>query len=203
MSIANYTDLKTKIATFYEERSDLAAVADDLIALAEGYFNVRLRCREMEKVTTLAPSSNVCTLPTDYLEYKRVVEVVSPRRRLDYITEDAADRLYPFRGSGLANHFMIVGTTLTALPLSTNGIELTYYQKIPALTASATTNWLLTRLPNLYLHACLMYAAEYVKNDAEIVKEGALAEKYIGELEALDNRSKFGNAGAILPGAVF
>lgn len=203
MSIASYSDLKSAITNWFLGRSDLASNVGDFIALTESYFNLKLRCREMETVVSLTPASNVCTLPADYLEYKRVVEEVSPRRRLVYITEDAADALYPFRQSGLANHFMIVGNALTALPLSTNNIELTYYAKVPALSDTATTNWLLARSPNLYLHGCLFYAAEFVRDDEQMVKEGALIGKYMDDLQSLDMRSKFGNAGVTLTGPVF
>lgn len=202
MSIESYSDLKSAITT-WAARSDLAANADDFIDLAEAYFNQTLRCREMEKVETLTPSSNVCTLPTDYLEYKRVTEVVTPRRKLAYITEDAADALYPFRDSGLSKHFTIIGNSLTALPLSSNDIELTYYQEIPALSDSSTTNWLLSRSPNLYLHGCLFYVAEFIQNNEEMTKEGALMGRYIDALLSLDMRAKFGNAGIVLPGNVF
>lgn len=202
MSIETYSDLKSAISNWFMGRSDLASNADDFIDLAESYFNLMLRCREMETTETLTPSSNVCTLPTDYLEYKRVTELASPRRKLAYITEDAADALYPFRDAGLANHFTIIGNSLQALPLSTNDIELTYYQKVPALSDGAPTNWLLTRAPNIYLHGCLFYAAEFVKDSEEMVKEGALMGKYIDALESLDTRSKFANAGVIIPGFV-
>jgi hypothetical protein len=183
--------------------NDLAARIDDFIDMFEAYANTKLRCRQMETVADLTPTSNVCTLPTDYLEYKRVVEKASIRRRLSYITEDAADRLYPTRSSGLACHFMIVGSSLTALPLSANNIELTYYAKVPALSDSATTNWLLTAHPGLYVAVCKMYAAEYVEEDEIVQKEALLVGQYIENIHALDNRAKFGNAGVTLPGVVW
>ena len=203
MAFSSYSDLKSAISNWFMGRADLASNADDFIDLAEGHFNQVLRCREMETTVSLTPVSNVCTLPTDYLEYKRVVEVTSPRRKLEYITEDAADALYPFRDSGPANNFTIVGSSLQAFPLSTNNIELTYYQKIPALSDDNTTNWLLSRSPNLYLHTCLFYAAEFVKDNEEMVKEGAVMGRFIDELQALDLRAKFGNAGVTLPVLAF
>lgn len=201
-TIIDYSGLKSAIGSFMS-RSDIAATADDLIGLTEGYLNVELRCREMETKTDLTPTDNVCTLPTDYLEYKRVVELASIRRKLEYITEDAADSIYPTRCSGLASHFTIIGDELTALPLSANDIELTYYRKIPALSDTNTTNWLLTRLPNLYLHGCLFHAAELTRNTEKMATEGTLVEKYIASLTALDNRAKFANAGVTLTGNVW
>ncbi len=203
MAITTYSELKTAVTNWFMDRGDLAAYADEFIDLSEAYFNLELRCREMETSTDLTPSSNVCTLPTDYLEYKRVVEKVSPRRPLEYITEDGADQIYPDRESGLSCHFMIIGDNLTALPLSSNDIELTYYQKIPALSDSNTTNWLLTRSPGLYLHTCLFHAAVLTKNENQQALEAALSQSYMRALESLDERSKFGNAGVTLSGNIF
>lgn len=200
-AIVDYASLKTALGE-WDGRTDTTTDADALIAFAESYFNVKLRLRQMETTDDLTPTSNVCTLPSDYIEYKRVVEKASIRRKLAYITEDAADGLYPTRASGLACHFMIVGSSLTALPLSSNDIELTYYQKIPALSASNTTNWLLLQHPNLYLHACLLYAGELHKDDGQITKESTFLKTYIDLLHAADNRGKFAYAGVTLPGNV-
>ena len=200
--MTDFAGLKSDIVAFYKNRSDIASSANSLISYSESYLNTKLRCREMETVDTLTPDpiSYACTLPTDYLEYKRVVEVASIRRKLEYITEDAADSLYPTRSAGLACNFMIIGESLTALPLSSNDIELTYYQRIPALTESNTENWLLTKFPNLYLHACLMYAAELTKDEEQFAKEAILVSQLIGDIQGLDNRAKFGNAGITLSG---
>lgn len=202
MAITDYASLKTAISNWFMGR-DLSTDADEILDMAEAHLNTRLRCRQMETVTDLTPTANVCTLPTDYLEYKRVVEKASIRRPLAYITEDGADSLYALRPSGLACNFMIVGSSLTALPLSANDIELTYYAKVPALSGSATTNWLLTAHPHLYLHSCLMYAAEFVEDNEKLAKETVLVEKYIDSIHALDNRAKFANAGLTLRGPVW
>ena len=200
-TITNYSELITAGGTWFMGRTDIDV--DACIDLAEAYFNTRLRCREMETVTDLTPTSNVCTLPSDYLEYKRVVEKASIRRPLAYITEDAADRIYPTRDAGPATNFIIIGDSLTALPLSSNDIELTYFRTIPALSGSNTTNWLLTKHPNLYLHACLLYAAEFVEDDGKLQKEATFVQDYIDRLMALNDRAKFGNAGVTLAGVVW
>lgn len=201
MAIGTYAELGTAIQTWFMGRTDLSANTDEIIALAEGYLNTKLRCRQMETSEDLTPDvDGVCTLPDDYLEYKRVVELASIRRRLDYITEDAADEIYPTRAAGLACHFTLSGESLIALPISANDIQLTYYQKVPALSGSATTNWLLSAHPGLYLHTCLFYAAELVRDDAIQATEAALIERFLDNIHALDTRAKFGNAGVTLRG---
>ncbi len=200
MAFATYSDLKTAIQAFYKNRADVMLYAPDLIRLTEAYLNTELRCREMETTVTLTPVSNIVTLPDDFLEFKRVVENASIRRPLSYITEDDADSMYATRSAGLASNFTIVGNQLQAFPLSSNTIEIVYYRTIPALSDSNPTNWLLTKFPNIYLHGALMYGAELTKDNEEMLKEATLLDKYIGNLQGLDNRSKFGNVGVTLSG---
>ena len=200
-TISTYSELGTALAK-WTGGAVASADTDELIDLFEAYVNTKLRCRQMEKTSDLTPTSNVCTLPTDYLEYKRVVEKASIRRRLDYITEDAADVLYPTRYSSLSCHFIIVGSSLTALPLSANTIELTYYQKVPALSDANTTNWLLTAHPGLYLAGCKMYAGDLNGDDGMLAKQATIVNQFIDGIHALDNRAKFGNAGITLRGHV-
>jgi hypothetical protein len=81
----NFADLKTDIVAYFKNRSDVAASANSFVAYSEAFFNTNLRCREMETVATLTPVANVCTLPSDFLEFKRVVETASTRRELQYL----------------------------------------------------------------------------------------------------------------------
>ena len=183
MAVTTYAELKTAIADWMD-RSDLTSYLGDFITFAEGHLNRNLRHRSMVTSTDLTPSSNVCTLPTDYLHYVRVVELASTRRELKYITPSAVDQLYPSREAGLAWHFTIIGSTLTAYPLSTNDIELTYRQKIPALSDSNTTNWLLTASPELYLRASQMMALEFINENGTPRQQATavLTQKLIDDL---------------------
>lgn len=196
MTISTYVELQTAIQDWYKDRADLQPFAADFITLAESYFNLNLRVRQMETKVDLTPDGDgVCTLPDDYIEAKRVVELASIRRPLEYITEDASEQYYPTRYASLSCHYTILGDSLTALPISSNDIELTYYQAVPALSVQNTTNWLLAKLPNLYLHASLMYAAEFQHEDSELARETAFVTRFVEMLNAADNRAKFGNAG--------
>lgn len=204
MTISTYANLTTALTTNWPARGDLTSTnSDEFIALAEAMFNMRLRCRQMEAVSSLTPTTNVYTLPTDYIEAKRVVEVASIRRRLVYMTEDAVDAMYPDRASGLSSHYTIIGSSLYTYPLSSNNVELLYYQRIPALSGSNTTNWLLTAYPNLYLHACLAQMGEYIQDMERVAAETNFVERYIDMIQAADTRAKFANAGVTLPGVVW
>ncbi len=186
MAITTFAELSTAIADNMA-RSDLTAYIPDFITLGENWLNYGsenvdpLRCRDMEAVTSpnLTPTAGVCTLPTDYLGYIRVTEITGVRRPLNFITPDMAEISYPSRSAGLGEKFTIIGNSLYTFPLASNLIELVYYQRIPALTASATTNWLLTKSPNLYLRAALVQAYEFVKDSEQTAVQASLASALI------------------------
>ncbi|WP_127524076.1 hypothetical protein [Mesorhizobium sp. Z1-4] len=210
MAITDYASLKTAIGT-HSKVSSLAtdAVVDDFIRFATEYFNFGgdpdtdppLRTRDMEAVSDLTPSSGVCTLPSDYLQYRRVVEKSSPRRELRFITPDQAEVLYPSRYSGPGLNFTIIGSSLYTLPLVSNDVELTHYQEIPNLTSGNTTNWLLTKNPQVYLRACLMFAAIYRNDDGAIAKETALTRSMVAGMNAADMTANYARAGLSIKGS--
>lgn len=197
MAISTYPELVATISTWMA-RSDLGGTAPDFITLAENYLNFGgdpdtdppLRTRDMEAVVDLTPTDGICTVPDDYLEYRRVVEKVSPRRELKYITPDAAEVLYPSRTGGLGSNFTLIGPSLYTFPLSSSDIELTYYRQIPALTEDAPTNWLLTKAPSIYLRAALLQAADYTRKTEEIAKHATMVR---GMVKGLNHSNMMGN----------
>jgi hypothetical protein len=180
MAIGTFAELKTALSDWSDQGTSLDSYLEDFITLTTDMFNFgseairALRTRDMVAVTSLTPSSGACTLPTDYLEYRRVVEEASIRRELKHIAPSVPEQLYPDRAAGLANDFTIIGGSLYMFPVSSNDIELTYYQKIPALSVSNTTNWLLTKHPGLYLHGGLMQVGIFRNDDALVQRSAAL-----------------------------
>ena len=205
MAITNYTTLVTAIGDNLA-RSDLTSYIPDFIMQAEQVFNYGgdniqpLRTRDMETVTSLSPTSNVYTLPSDYLQYRRVVEEASPRRPLDYMDPVGIDQHYPLRYAGSSNNFTIIGDSLYTYPLSTNDVELTYYAVIPALTDSATTNWLITKAPSVYLRMSLMFAAEFVKDNTEVAKHAEMARALMDGMNRSNMMANYARAGLTLRG---
>lgn len=174
-----YADLVQAVLD-WSARSDIEAYVPSFISMATTLFNngqdgiPALRCREMENVSTISLSGSAYPLPADYLQYKGVVELASTRRPLTYIAKTASDQSYADQLAGPSNDFTIVGGNIYLFPTSANSIELTYYQKIPDLSDSATSNWLLAKNQTAYLHASLMYAGLFVK-DRNMAAEHAAA----------------------------
>ena len=203
MSLSTYGQLKTAIQNWQYNAGTLTAEAADLVTLAQGYINRRLRCRQMVTTTDLSPTSGVFTIPSNYLQVRSVVELDTYRRPLQYIAPEKADAFYPYRESGEGRHFTIVGSSLRVYPTVTNDIELTYYAALAAFTDDADTDWLLTRFPNLYLNAGQMYAAEFLKDDAEVSKQAVIVDQYIGMLNAEDDGAEWATGAYQAEGYVY
>jgi hypothetical protein len=187
MAITNCGELKTAIRDWMFADADITSNAADFVTLSQGWLNRNLRCREMITVADITIGSGVYALPSDYLQYVHVVEKASTRRPLTFISQTEADRVYPSRPSGLGETFTIIGTNIRVFPTPSNQIELTYYAKLGAFASDSATDWLLTKLPNLYLSAGCMFAAEYLKDDAEAQKHLAIAQMYVDQLKAEDD----------------
>jgi len=200
MAISVYSDLKSAI-TDWLARSDLTAFADTAIELAEADFNRVLRVRDMETYDTLTPDSNgEATLPTDYLQWRTVTALLSPRIELEYIAPSYMEDQYGDRASGYPAFFTIRGTKITVVPLTTYDVRFDYYQSIPALSSSNTTNWLLTKYPNLYLYQCLSHCATYIKDSGGEQTYTARANAAREALIADDSMSRYTRASARISG---
>lgn len=207
MAITSYAELKTAVAAWLD-RSDLDDYMDDFIALGEAYLmhgggrGEPLRVRDMEGTATLSPTSNVYTLPSDFLSAKSVTALTSPRRPLEFISPAGADSIYPDRLTDYPNHYMIVGSSLTALPYTSSDVEVVYYKTIEGLSASNTSNWLLVKNPDLYLRVVQMQAAEFIKDQQQAAIMMELVSQYVSQLNDAESFDDYRNAGLNLAGVV-
>lgn len=159
MSLSDYDGLKAEIVS-YLARSDVtagSAIIDSFIHMAEAEFNKRLRVMRMQKNTTLAVSGDA-TLPMDFVQIVSLSHQNAPYG-LSYVTqvdrsnETGRPRAYSIGWRGDRYYLKFLPQ-----PASEYNLDIIYYSRIPALSGSNTTNWLLTDYPELYLNACLYYA---------------------------------------------
>lgn len=171
MSLSTYSELKAEIASWLN-RSDLTATIPTLIQLAEVQLNADLTSRFMEVKVSLPVTAGDSTvdLPTDLLDVKRLQVVGSPNRVLIYRSPDEIAQDNAANMTGMPETFSVFGNTLELAPIPESDctLELLYYQKIPALSDSNTTNWLLTNWPNAYLFGALLAAQPFLMNDERI-----------------------------------
>ncbi len=171
-SIGTYAQLQTEIANWLD-RSDLTSqIPKRLSSSRKPRLTWIIRAPDMiTKNDSFSISGQYNTLPSDTLEIVRIVVDVQPVIVLEYLTpQDLSELRGELTGGGKPYYFTLVGGSSNQLevlrsPDQTYTSSIVYYTRIPALTDSATTNWLLTANPDIYLFGALVEAEPYLKND--------------------------------------
>jgi hypothetical protein len=201
----DYAALKTAIQN-WGARSEAETVAEipNFINFATDSFNygipdrqvAPLRVREMETLAPVTMANGVGTLPTDYLQYKTARSMASIPRPLSYATDSFTNAAYADGAAGLSSTFSITGSTLYVFPTSGVDVNLVYYAKIPTLSDSVTSNWLLAKMPMLYLHASLLQLGLYNRDDALIARSQAIVASTIDGLNETTLLSEYAKTGS-------
>lgn len=192
MAITTYAELQTAVANWLN-RTDLTSRIPEFISLGEAYINRKLRTVDQYSVATLSASTEYTALPTDWAESVNLVLVASPEYLLEYVSPQQMAEEKQFRStSGKPVYHSIIGRSIQLVPAPDTAytIRLSYYKLIPALSASATTNWLLTLHPDIYMAATLVAACKYLRD-----MEGALMSKEeldeaVAGLQVADSQAK-------------
>jgi hypothetical protein len=182
MALGTYAELQAAVAAWLH-RSDLAATIPDLIALAEARHARDLRLQPMlttGPIATSAGNANAA-LPADWLEF---VSLTLPALSLqiDPMGANGFAQTYAATYNAAPRHYVVRGANLVLGPTpdAIYSLTATYYAR-PAALSVASTNWLLTAHPGLYLWGALAEAEPFVSNDPRMALwEG----KYAAELEA-------------------
>ena len=118
---------------------------------------------------TIAGNAYV-NLPLDMLEMRRLILRSDPVTVLRYAAPDQLSADHASAATGKPVAFSVIGQQLQLAPVpdAAYQLELTYQQRIPALSTINTTNWLLAAFPNVYLYAALCAAQPFIMNDARI-----------------------------------
>ncbi len=177
MAITSFSELKTTISE-YLARDDSDADAELFIQLIESEINRDLSLKEMvvETTLTVTSGSGFVTLPTDFLEIESIRIAGNQPALEQFEYDDILTRNMAIQ-SGTPRAFAMYDSTriiLSPTPNAGNTLTLLYYQKIPALSTSQTTNWLLTKDPEAYLYGALSKAGPKYQDNDDVVTKGAL-----------------------------
>jgi hypothetical protein len=169
MAITTYAELQTAIGDWLN-RADLDQKIPDFIRLAESTLNDVLRQADMVTQSTgVSITSGRATLPSDALEIVYAQVGSTEDEPLEQITPQQLTMLRRTRTRDAANprFFAVIGRQIVVTPTpSTGTLDIDYYQRIPALTDSNTTNWLLDDAPHVYLYTSLLHATPFLMDDA-------------------------------------
>lgn len=179
MALSNYDDLQTSIAD-YILRPD--APVKSFIALAERDVAPSIKHYLQEKVVTLTSAASAVTLPADFQEARRIV--------IDGVLASPVSAYDPTVAVGDIGYFQR-GNTYQIVPKQTasRSVEIIYNARVPALSDTAKTNWLLTNFPDVLFHAALVRAYRWLKDEKAEAGESASLQAAIGNLLADNKRA--------------
>jgi hypothetical protein len=180
-------------------REDLTAHIPSWIAMAEAGFNRDLRLSAMIRRSVATDvDENFISLPPLCQEIRNLT-VTGPDgavRALDVASPEQVDNLlalYP--AGGYPQVYAVVGDEIQVAPTPNHSItyEILFYEKIPALdaTSAVSTNWLLTKAPDLYLYSALVHSAPYLIEDERLQTWGALAASITQSLITEEQRALY------------
>jgi hypothetical protein len=191
MAITNYTNLQTEIANFLN-RDDLTSVIPTFIQLAEAQISREVRHWRQQVRATTTLNQQFETLPTNFLEgINFYIDTTRGEKTLEYapIAEISRRKLSSAGVAGEPIVYTINSGEMEFIPAPNGSYPLTmvYYAQIPNLSATTTTNWLLTYYPDVYLYGALLHSAPYLAEDARIA---VWAQMYSAAVQNLNTESE-------------
>ncbi len=162
-----YVNLRTAVQDFLGRADATTARCDYFIDLAETWFNGHLRTRAMETYNgAFTAVAGFITHPTDWLEWKNLAWFSGKRYPLEPITTELQDTLNPGAvRTGVPLGYFSRATDTQVVNAASGVAQGTYYQKVPALSTSQTSNWLLASYPDAYLYGSLVAAEVFYYDD--------------------------------------
>ena len=193
MAISNYTELKTAVANWLD-RDDLTDRIPEFIALAESRFNRLLRIRAMESkqtASTVAGQQNLA-LPSRFIQMRNLQINTSPVTPMQYVTPEIFDRLYGGSSNGTPKFYTIIANELQLGPTpdTVQTIEMLFYERFENLSATVTTNWMITNAPDIYLYGAMLEAEPFIMNDPRVQLWATAFQQAIKDLQEQDNRDR-------------
>ena len=201
MSLSSYSGLQTAVATLLM-RDDLAAAIPDWITMCEADVQRSLQVQDMEAITTLTFSANSVSvsLPSDYSTFRAAyfdttsTSISASPFTIPSVTAQILFSNYISASTGRPQAFSIIGQTIRVAPVPDTKyyMNLIYYQNLPALSNTNTTNWLLKSYPDAYLYGTALHSAPYLNDDARIQTWAGLYSQALGDIKAQDLFARYG-----------
>lgn len=198
MAITTYAELKTSVGNWLD-RDDLTSTIPDFISLAEKQMEREVRHYKMIERASGALDSQYSAVPADWLETLRFSITSGNTFALEMTTlSDLMTRRQNNQNAvGRPAYYAHIGSAFELFPTpdTTYTMELVYYQEIPELSDSQTTNWLLTDAPDAYLYGALMQAAPYLGEDERVQIWNGLYASAVASLNRVSLKTSQSSAG--------
>lgn len=184
MSLTTYAGLVAAVPDWITRTDATEALIQQWIALTEARVGRELRVGRMLQRDTATIADEFSAVPTDFLAPHSLRISGSPYTLLTFRTPAQLADLRATQPSGNLTDYALVGQEFWYSPIQATGqaVELIYYAQVPALTSTATTNWLSLNHPDVYLWGACMEAAMYFE-DGEML--ATYAQRFTDAVEAV------------------
>lgn len=184
----NYTEI-TDLALSYADREDTEVTSriDSFLLLVESRINRKLKTLDMSArsvvdLTTTDPDQKYFQLPDDFGGLRDIqvnltdnASNLSSVRTLTYVNPEQMNNLENSGAqvgdiTGRRIYYTIIARQIQIYPpqapVAPNGgtLEITYYQRVPPLTAADPNNWISDEFPDSYIHGLLVEISSFTKD---------------------------------------
>lgn len=200
MAITTFSDLKTAIST-WSNRSDLTSLIPDFITLAEARLNdmLLLKNYESEESLTLTQDQNYVAIPSGYISPITLWLIVDGER---VVLQQVLPEQLPYHTDATQPQFWAIDGANIRFDCPAGEAYSAKFRmfKSSNLSDSNTTNYLLTRRPDIYLAGGLVEVGRYTRNEKLIAQWEPKFVQGTNELKAAESRSRDVSLRTDLPG---
>jgi hypothetical protein len=197
----NYTEIKDT-ALGYADRADSEVTSriDLFLKMVESRINRKIESQESVTTVQTALVDNVFeyTLPTDFRELQDIKIVNLDNENYSYpLTLSTPERITTFRMDGSDQRlFAIMGNSVQICSNPYDAdlnlvLEITYKQKVPALTSVATSNWVSLNHPDVYVFGLLVEINAFIKNADATMMWDQRFNTTLDEIDVQDTRYRW------------
>lgn len=194
MTLSTVTELKTELDAWLGN-SAYSNRYDSFIKLTEARVRKKFREVQMEATESDTLSTELWDLPDDFLRARSVKILTSYDSVLDFIPEATFSIKYADQSTGRPEAYTRIGSQLKfgPAPDTDYDLEVIYLQEVPDLTDSNTSNWVLEKHSDIYLHGCLSFAAAFRRNQEQMNLHNSLFETALDDLIKISKSDRFGD----------
>lgn len=183
--IVDYGTLKTAIYDYSHRIGDTNLPVQTFVANCNAQINRRLRCRQMEQITTISSATKHFQLPPDFLELRaiytdqgQIPAMLTPSQANSRGVSDTEFTYYIYSSSTIVN----------SIPGDLQDLEIIYYGKLSMFVNDLDTNAVLTNYPNIYLYGSMAEYCKYSEEDME--NRGYWESLFSREIEEINKETK-------------
>lgn len=192
-AIASYADLVAEIRDMADDADYAQDAIDRALRKAEAQFNRTLRTPDMEARIVLQVTTELTSLPSDFLEMRSIYQEGSPDLPLASMSPHGLVSTY--RGvAGFPTAYAIEGSMLRVGPVGTAALDMSYYAGLPALSDAQVSNWLLQKQPDLYVAGALYHIARRERDTEGQQQAAQEVEALLAGIMNASQRARWGAA---------